>query len=137
MSDAQAVLPHVLDMLGPWIDERHVLAGLHHVCAGIPADGTRSDDRYLPTHAFLPHSRQPRLARLVGSSQMVNPLAPGAPGHRGWLVSVHDAPVREKVVLHNIDSARHREVDIEYRSIHMKEQRKLFLAIGVSRNATP
>jgi hypothetical protein len=54
VGDAQAVLPHVLDMLGPWIDERHVLARLHHMGAGIPADGTRSDNRYLPTHAFPP-----------------------------------------------------------------------------------
>ena len=54
VGDAQAVLPHVLDMLGPWIDERHVLARLHHMGAGIPADGTRSDNSYLPTHAFLP-----------------------------------------------------------------------------------
>jgi hypothetical protein len=44
----------MLDMLGPWIDERHVLARLHHMGAGIPADGTRSDDSYLSTHAFLP-----------------------------------------------------------------------------------
>jgi hypothetical protein len=36
-------------MLGPWIDERHVLAHLHHMGAGIPADGTRFDDSYLPT----------------------------------------------------------------------------------------
>jgi hypothetical protein len=41
-------------MLGPRIDERHVLARLHHMGAGIPADGTRSDNSYLPTHAFLP-----------------------------------------------------------------------------------
>jgi hypothetical protein len=46
----------VLDMLGPWIDERDVLARLHHMRAGIPADGTRSDDSDLPTHAFLPAS---------------------------------------------------------------------------------
>jgi hypothetical protein len=51
--DAQAVLPHVLDMLGPWIDERHVLTCLHHMGTGIPADRTRSDDSYLPTHVFL------------------------------------------------------------------------------------
>jgi hypothetical protein len=44
----------MLDMLGPWIDERHVLARLHHMGAGIPADGTRSDNRYFPAHAFLP-----------------------------------------------------------------------------------
>jgi hypothetical protein len=40
-------------MLGPRIDERHVLARLHHMGANIPADGTRSDNGYLPTHAFL------------------------------------------------------------------------------------
>ena len=44
VGDAQAVLSHVLDMLGPRIDERHVLARLHHMGAGIPADGTCSDD---------------------------------------------------------------------------------------------
>jgi hypothetical protein len=54
VGDAQAVLPHVLDMLGPWIDERHVLARLHHMGAGIPADGTCANNSYLPTHAFLP-----------------------------------------------------------------------------------
>src|SRR5258706_1933171 len=54
VGDAQAVLPHVLNMLGPRIDERHVLARLHHMGAGIPADGTRSDNSYLPTHTFLP-----------------------------------------------------------------------------------
>src|SRR5882757_5888018 len=54
VGDAQPVLPHVLDVLGPWIDERDVLARLHHMGAGIPADGSRSDNSYLPTHAFLP-----------------------------------------------------------------------------------
>src|SRR5580693_5175257 len=54
MGDAQAMLPHVLDMLGPWIDERDLLTRLHHMRAGIPADGTRPDDSYLSTHAFLP-----------------------------------------------------------------------------------
>jgi hypothetical protein len=52
----QAVLSHLLDVLGPGIDERHVLAGLHHMGAGIPADRTRSDDGYLPVHAVLPAS---------------------------------------------------------------------------------
>jgi hypothetical protein len=56
MRDAQAVLPHMLDVLGPRIDECHILAGLHHVRAGIPADGTRPDDRYLPTHVFPPRA---------------------------------------------------------------------------------
>ena len=45
VGDAQAVLSHVLDMLGPGIDEGHVLAGLHHMGAGIAADRARSDDR--------------------------------------------------------------------------------------------
>src|SRR6202163_1322719 len=39
-------------VLGPCIDERHVLARLHHMGAGIPANGTSSDDSYLPIHAF-------------------------------------------------------------------------------------
>ena len=53
MGDAQAVLPHVLDMLGPGIDERHVFAGLHHMGTGIAADRPGTDDSYLPAHAFL------------------------------------------------------------------------------------
>jgi hypothetical protein len=44
----------MFDMLGPGIDERHVLTCLRHMGAGISADRTRSDDSYLPTHAFLP-----------------------------------------------------------------------------------
>ena len=56
VGDAQAVLAHVLDMLGPGIDEGHVLAGLHHMRAGIAADRPRSHDRYLPAHAFAPFS---------------------------------------------------------------------------------
>ena len=50
VGDAQPVLPHVLDMLGPGIDERHVLARLHHMSTGIAADGASSDDRDLPAH---------------------------------------------------------------------------------------
>src|ERR1700730_3356002 len=55
------MLPHVLDVLGPGIDERHVLARLHHMGAGIPADGTSSDDSYLPTPVFPLHSLRPRM----------------------------------------------------------------------------
>jgi hypothetical protein len=51
MGDTQAVFAHVLDMLGPWIDEGHVLAGLHHVGAGISADGAGPDDRDFLAHA--------------------------------------------------------------------------------------
>ena len=73
VGDAQAVLAHVLDMLGPGIDEGDVLARLHHMGTGIPADGPRSDDRYLPTHAFLR-----AFLAAPGSSQTTNGGAPGA-----------------------------------------------------------
>jgi hypothetical protein len=56
----------MLDMLGPWIDEGHVLAGLHHMGAGIPADGSRPDDSYLPTHAFLPALLAAEVSALAG-----------------------------------------------------------------------
>jgi hypothetical protein len=39
--------------------------------AGISADGPRSDNRYLPTHAFLPTFLRGRLARRSGASQTV------------------------------------------------------------------
>ncbi len=52
--DAQPVLAHRLHVLGPRVDEGHVLAGLHHVRAGISPDRARPDDRNLPAHAFLP-----------------------------------------------------------------------------------
>jgi hypothetical protein len=52
--------------------------------AGIPADGTRSDNSYLPTHAFLPALLAPRLARRPGSSQRLNRVAPGAKLY--WLI---------------------------------------------------
>jgi hypothetical protein len=55
VGDAQPALPHVLDMLRPGIDERDVLTRLHHMGAGIAADGARSDDRDLPAHGFLLH----------------------------------------------------------------------------------
>ena len=71
MGDTQAVLPHVLDMLRPWIDERHVLASLHHVGAGVPADGPRSDDSYLPTHAFPPVFLTPETSAPAGLITMI------------------------------------------------------------------
>jgi hypothetical protein len=74
------VLPHVLNMLGPWIDERHVLARLHHMGAGIPADGTRSDNCYLPPHAVLPALlAAQRLPRRPRSSQQLNSVAARCP----------------------------------------------------------
>ena len=49
--DAQPVLAHVLDVLGPGIDEGDVLAGLHHVRADVAADGACADDGdFLPGH---------------------------------------------------------------------------------------
>ena len=53
MRHAQAVLSHVLDVRRPRIDEGHVLAGLHHMGAGIAADRARSDKGNLPSHDFL------------------------------------------------------------------------------------
>ena len=53
VGDAQAVLSHVLDMRGPRIDEGHVLAGLHHVRAGIAADRARPDDGDFLAHGFF------------------------------------------------------------------------------------
>ena len=52
--DAQPVRLHVVDVLGPGIDERHVLARLRHVRARIPADRSRPDDGNLAAHALLP-----------------------------------------------------------------------------------
>ena len=54
VGNPQAVFAHVLDMLGPGVDERDVLARLHHMGPGITADRARANDGYLPTHAFLP-----------------------------------------------------------------------------------
>lgn len=54
VGDTQAVLAHMLDMLGPWIDEGDVFTGLHHMCSGIAADGARSDDCDSAAHACLP-----------------------------------------------------------------------------------
>ncbi len=45
---------HRLDMLGPGVDEGHVLAGLHHMRAGISADRAGADDRYLVAQDFHP-----------------------------------------------------------------------------------
>ena len=76
MGDAQAVLaPYMLDMLWPRIDEGDVLTGLHHVGAGIAADRTRTNNRYFPTHAFLPGFLAPSLARRRGYSQMAQGVA--------------------------------------------------------------
>ena len=48
-------LLHVLDMLGPGIDEGDVLARLHHMRPGIAADGARSHDDDLVAHDVLPN----------------------------------------------------------------------------------
>ena len=66
VGDAQAVLAHVLDMLGPWIDEGDVFAGLHHMGAGISADRTCSDDRYLAAHSVLPAFPLPEASAPMG-----------------------------------------------------------------------
>ena len=53
VADAQPMLAHMLDMLGPRVDERHILARLRHVGAGIPPDRARPDDGYLVAHGLL------------------------------------------------------------------------------------
>jgi hypothetical protein len=45
----------MLDMLGPGIDEGHILTGLHHMRTGIAADGPRSDDHDFPAHGSPLH----------------------------------------------------------------------------------
>ena len=54
MRDAQPVLLDFLDMLGPWIDEGHVFAGLRHMRPGIAADRPDPDDCDALAHVFLP-----------------------------------------------------------------------------------
>ena len=86
--DAQPVLLHVVDVLGPGIDERHVLARLRHVRARISADRTRPDDgnlaahgsllRHCPYRASLPCAEQ-RLRCERGQPR--NPLAGHPPDH--------------------------------------------------------
>ena len=71
MGDAQAVLAHVLDMLGPGIDEGDVFAGLHHMGAGISADRAGSDDCNPAAHAVLSRER----GRIVGGGSIANVLA--------------------------------------------------------------
>ncbi len=44
---------HALDMLGPGVEEGHILAGLSHVRAGIAADGAGADYRNPGVHGFL------------------------------------------------------------------------------------
>ena len=50
MGHAQTMRTHVLDVLGPRVDEGHILARLHHVRPGIAAHGTGADDCYLLAH---------------------------------------------------------------------------------------
>jgi hypothetical protein len=52
------VLSHVLDVLGPGIDECHILASLHHVRAGIAADCASPDESdFLFGHQCLPETK--------------------------------------------------------------------------------
>jgi hypothetical protein len=44
----------MLDMRGPRIDERHVLAGLRHMRASVATDRARSDDGNLAAHCQPP-----------------------------------------------------------------------------------
>ena len=68
VADLQAVALHLLDMRGPRIDERHVLAGVRHVCSGIAADGAHAHECDLVAHVSLPRFslRQCRQLRRKG-----------------------------------------------------------------------
>ena len=80
VADLQAVRSHVLDMLGPGIDEGDVLAGLRHVRAGIAADGARPHDRdlLLGQVASSRHCRAASVARWAPWSQRAR-LGSGKP----------------------------------------------------------
>ena len=56
MRDAQPVFLDLLDVLRPRVDERHILAGLRHMRAGIAADRPGADDDDPLAHCFLPNS---------------------------------------------------------------------------------
>jgi hypothetical protein len=71
VGDAQAVLPHVLDMLGPGVDEGDVLARLHHVRARIPPDRTGADDRDSLPHGVLLAIPMPQDSAPVGPTTML------------------------------------------------------------------
>jgi 2-keto-4-pentenoate hydratase/2-oxohepta-3-ene-1,7-dioic acid hydratase in catechol pathway len=53
---AEPVAAHSLHMFWPGIEKNHFLARLHHMRAGIAADGAGSDDRDLLAHTSLPVS---------------------------------------------------------------------------------
>ena len=95
----------LLDMRGPRIDERHILAGLHHMSAGITADRACSDDDNLAAHSVPPDklfiiqlplasSAFSRLFRKPGTSALLSALAVGgAPGEMLAAVDSDHAPV--------------------------------------------
>ena len=59
VADPQPMGAHPLHMLRPRIDERHIVPGLSHMCAGIATDRTRphDGDSRLFHIRFLPQSR--------------------------------------------------------------------------------
>ncbi len=85
MRHAQAMGTHMLDMRGPGVDERHILACLHHMRPGIAAHGTGTDDRYPFTHCAygslrgfsrIWRQRARNLARLQRRGQVLCEHAP-------------------------------------------------------------
>ena len=58
--EADAVLGHVVDMVRPGIDERHILAATGQMAARITADRTGADDDNLLTHGISPKPGCPR-----------------------------------------------------------------------------
>ena len=56
MRDAQARVAHRLHMLGPGVNEGHILPRLDHMRAGITANRTRTENRYSWLHRASPVS---------------------------------------------------------------------------------
>src|SRR5207245_7013686 len=54
-AEAQAVLPHRLDVLGPLIDERHVVPGLGQHAADDASDRSGPDDADSHSHGSPPY----------------------------------------------------------------------------------
>jgi hypothetical protein len=54
MGNTQACGAHLLHVFRPRIDEGHVLSGLSHMRADVPAERTHAHNRYPWTHWFSP-----------------------------------------------------------------------------------
>src|SRR5436309_15371300 len=66
-----ALLADHLDLLGPRIDERHVVAGAREECTDVASNGSGTDEQYLLGHTVLPVWFEcPALSRVPRSEAM-------------------------------------------------------------------